>query len=531
MASSGHKSVSEHPVVVIGAGIGGLSSAIDLASRGVPVTVLERASSVGGKMRQVLVGRAAIDSGPTVFTMRWVFEELFAAAGADLCTELSLQPLDILARHAWSEDQRFDLHADIERAADAVGQFAGLAEAKRFKAFSAEARAIYRTLELTFLASQRAGPFELSRRIGLSRPAKLFAIKPFSTLWSGLAKQFHDPRLRQLFGRYATYAGASPFLAPATLMLIAHVERDGVWSIAGGMQRLAEAMRRVAERSGVTFKFDTEVASINIDSNRVSGVATTSGETIAASAVVANCDPSALAMGLFGQPAIRACESVAPQQRSLSAFTWGMTARTSGFALSHHNVFFSRDYRREFEDLFRRRQLPSQPTVYVCAQDRSDDGTLAGSGNERLLVLVNAPADGDRKPLDAEDIAGCTAQTFGLMEECGLSIQPSSDAPVVTTPSDFNRMFPATGGALYGRAPHGWQASFRRPAAATRIPGLYLAGGATHPGAGVPMAALSGRLAAARLTADLHSTRSYRGADISGGTSTGRATTGSSRSR
>jgi 1-hydroxycarotenoid 3,4-desaturase len=180
-----------------------------------------------------------------------------------------------------------------------------------------------------------------------------------------------------------------------------------------------------------------------------------------------------------------------------------MRARTEGFPLLRHNVFFSGDYAREFQDLFARRQPPDSPTVYVCAQDRTDREPAPGAGPERLLCLINAPAAGDAAPRDRPEFETCAERTFLQLARCGLHVHRTPQDTVLTTPVDFERLFPGTGGALYGQATHGWRTSFTRPASRSRIPWLYLAGGSTHPGAGVPMAALSGRLAAETLLADL----------------------------
>jgi 1-hydroxycarotenoid 3,4-desaturase len=508
-------------VIVVGAGVGGLAASVELARSGFEVTLLERAAAPGGKMRRVAVGGALLDAGPTVFTMRWVFDEIFARAGTSLDAWLTLRPAATLARHAWDEGGTLDLYADIARSADAIGTLAGAAEARGFLAFCDQARRIYATLEGPFIRGQRPTPMSLVRDAGLS---DMFGILPFATLWKALGTHFADPRLRQLFGRYATYCGSSPFAAPATLMLVAHVEQEGVWLVDGGMHEVALAMAALATRLGASVRTNAEVAEITVSGGRASGVVLASGERIAADAIVLNADCAALASGLFGRAASKATPPVAQATRSLSAVTWAMHARTSGLRLRRHNVFFSRAYRAEFDQIFDRRQLPSAPTVYVCAQDRGDDDTTH-DGPERLLCLVNAPPDGDTSNLTQGSLDTCTQASFALLERCGLHVDRTTAAQAVTTPAQFNALFPATGGALYGQAVHGSMATFKRPGSRTKLPGLYLAGGSAHPGAGVPMAALSGCRAAESVREDLASTGRSRPAATNGGMSMRSATT------
>jgi len=464
--------------------------------------VLERADAPGGKMREVMVGGAAIDAGPTVFTMRWIFEELFEDASASLENELTLIPADTLARHAWRSGGRLDLFADVQRSADAIGTFAGTADAARgYLAFCERSRDIYRTLKSSFIAAERPTPIGLARRVGFSNLGALMRTAPTRTMWSALGDYFKDPRLRQLFGRYATYTGCSPMLAPATLMLIAHVEQDGVWMVKGGMRRVADAMQALTKRQGGSFRFRANVSELIVERGHVAGVVLDSGERLEADAVVFNGDASALGQGLLGSAARRSVKPVATSEKSLSAITWCLNTKTSGFPLEHHNVFFAEDYAAEFDAIFKRRTITQDPTVYICAQSTKADGDSVNEPRvaaDRLLVLINAPAglaDGD---LDIEEME---RRTFGLLSACGLQVQP--DGAAVTTPADFEKRFPGSNGALYGRANHGAFTSFQRPGATTRIPGLYLAGGTVHPGAGVPMATMSGRLAAARVLGDL----------------------------
>jgi len=493
-------------VTVIGAGAGGLAAATDLARRGAAVTLLEQASTPGGKIRQVQVGGTGIDAGPTVLTMRWVFDALFYDAGATLADHVTLHPTDLLARHAWSATERLDLFTDTDRSADAIADLAGPVEAAGFRTFCARAGQVYRTLEGPFIRSPRPSALSLAAGSGLRGLTDMWGVSPFATLWKALGEHFRDPRLRQLFGRYATYSGSSPFLAPATLMLIAHVEQQGVWLVQGGMIRLAQALSELATRQGVSLRLNAPVTEIIVRGGRATGVALANGERIESDAVVCDADFAAVAGGAFGQKAMRAAPAARPDRRSLSAVTWALSAETEGFPLDRHNVFFSRDYAAEFDDVLRRGRLPDEPTVYVCAQDRGEDSELADDGGERLLVLVNAPAIGDRRAFTKAEIERCATQTFGLLERCGLTVRRRPETTTVTTPTDFNTMFPWTGGALYGQAVHGSMAAFRRPGSRSAIPGLYLAGGSVHPGPGVPMAVLSGRLAASSLLQDLVST-------------------------
>ncbi len=492
-------------VIVIGAGIGGLVTALELAASGVEVLLLERAAQPGGKMRELSVGGVSMVAGPTVFTLRWVFEELFDAVGARLADHLNLKPVSVLARHAWSEHERLDLHADVARSADAIGAFAGPQASRGYLAFCERARSIYRALEQPFLRSSRPNPLSLVQRAGLRGLPALMRISPFATLWPELGRHFADPRLRQLFGRYATYCGASPYLAPATLMLVAHVEQDGVWLVDGGMHRVAQALAALARDRGATLRFNAPVSQVLMHNGRACGVRLADGEELAAEAVVFNGDVAALGAGLLGDAARPAAAPVPAAQRSLSAVTWNLLAPTRGFPLSRHTVFFSNDYAAEFNHIGRGR-LPASPTVYVCAQDRSDDD-VAVTAAERLLLIVNAPARGDTHPFTPEELSPCESQTFQQMARCGLQVDRHSALTQMTTPQGFEQLFPATGGALYGRAPHGWMASFSRPGSRSRLPGLYLAGGSVHPGPGVPMAALSGRQAAASVIADRASAR------------------------
>lgn len=509
-------------VAIIGAGFGGLVSAALLAARGVRVTVFDKEPTVGGKARRIGVDGAAIDAGPTVFTLRDVFDAIFSECGADLDDCVTVRPAEVIARHAWGAAEHLDLYADPARSEQAIGDFAGAAAAAGYRGFRAESARIHSILDRSFMRAGKVHwPLPLMARIGLWRVGDLIAIRPYESLWKVLGEHFQDPRLRQLFGRYATYCGSSPFATPATLMLIAHVEAQGVWLIEGGMSALAQALQSLAERNGASFRFGSEVAAIDIAHGKARGVTLAGGERMAADAIVANCDPAALAAGCLGASAMKATAPLKPARRSLSAMVWLAHAKTSGFPLLPHNVFFSPDYPREFAEIAAGRP-PTDPSVYVCAQDRSFGA--APDGRERLQIIVNAPANGDSHTYTDKERELCTQAMKRSLARCGLELEEPSPHRLLT-PNEFAAFLPSTGGAIYGRASHGWAASFLRQGTRTRIPGLYCAGGSTHPGAGVPMAALSGRQAAQAIWQDLSSMRRSHPVAMPGGTSMRSATT------
>lgn len=482
------------PVVVIGAGMGGLAAALDLSAGGLDVVLCERADRPGGKLRQACIDGQAIDCGPTVFTMRWVFDALFRDAGIDFCEILDLERPDLLARHSWPDGSRLDLFADIDKSCTAIEAFAGKRDSEAYRRFAADSAEVFDTLDASFMQRDKPSPSGLVASLGMAGLPRLWRTRPWTSLWRELGARFHDPRLRQLFARYATYCGSSPLEAPATLMLIAHAERAGVWLIDGGMQRLADALADAATRTGAELRFGTGVARVERlrDQYRVE---TDSGESLEASAVVFNGDVAALGSGELGDDPADALPRRAGETRSLSAITWCLRARVDDFPLAHHSVFFGGDYPTEFRAIFERGTVTTEPTVYVCAQDRGMDDGHSGDGPERLFVLINAPP----MKMDNDALGRAEQAAFALLDRQGLALSADNPGVVRSTPADFDARFPGSDGAIYGWPTHGWYGTFRRAGAETALPGFFCAGGTVHPGPGIPMATLSGRIAARRV--------------------------------
>ena len=513
-------SETRDPVLIVGAGMAGLAAANALAAAGVPVMLIEQDVGPGGKMAEVVIDGRAIDCGPTVLTLAGVFADITDALP-------DLAPANILARHFWSGGETLDLFADDARTRDAIAAFAGESNARGYRAFARAGAAIYDALADSFMAADKpATPLSLMLRGGLSGLAGFTKLDPYRSLWAMISEHFDDPRLRQLFGRYATYCGSSPFQAPATLALVAEVERRGVWLVEGGMRRLADALLAAAQDRGARARFGAGVKDVLVEDGRATGVRLHDGGVVRGSAVLLTADAAALADGRFGRAAARGRRRFAAQDRSFSAFTVAMLADPGDAPLVRHNIAFSDDGPAEFEQLAAG-HIPDDPTVYLCAQDRGGrdlDAARCRAGEEAMLIVVNAPADGDTHIYDATEIDRCMTAIARRLERSGIPLRLDRSRCSISTPSDFERRFPATGGALYGRASHGWMASFRRPGARTGVKGLYCAGGSVHPGAGVPMAALSGKAAVRAILRDRASTSIFPRAAMPGGTSMPSAT-------
>jgi 1-hydroxycarotenoid 3,4-desaturase len=486
-------------VAVIGAGIGGLAAALRLQAAGHRVTVFDTHGWPGGKMRTVPSAAGPVDAGPTVLTMRHVFDDLFDATGARLDDHVTLIKEDLLARHFWPDGSMLDLTSDHATNKDAVERFAGKTVAQEYDRFARDAAELFDLFSAPMMLQPEPRLPDLARA-ALSRPRHLATLSPFATLRSHLIKRFSDRRLAQLFGRYATYVGGTPLAAPALLSLIWQAEAAGVWRVQGGMHKLADALAERLAALGGTLRLGTAVSAIRTDAGRATGVVLGDGTDFPASKVVFAGDPRALATGRLGESVASVAAQTKTVPRSLSARVWSFAATPQGTCdLAHHNVFFGTSETSEFEDLDGG-AMPSDPTIYICAEDRGT-GAPTPDGPERFEIILNAaPLTVAAAQPDEEET--CRQTTFQTLARFGLTFDPMPPLEALATPTLYETLFPASAGSLYGQTPHGMTAALKRPRARTTIPGLYLAGGGTHPGAGVPMAALSGKHAAEAILKD-----------------------------
>jgi phytoene desaturase len=482
-------------VVVIGAGLGGLSAAIRLRRRGVRVSMLEKNGHLGGKVDEWAAGGYRFDTGPTLLTMPEVLREVFTAAGSRLEDHLRLERLDPLCRYRFADGSSLDASDDPSVMESRVSAFSP-ADAGSYRKFLSHAGRVYRAA---------AGPF-LFTPLGSLRPAQLlrhaaalpavFRLDAFRTLHAAVSSFFTDPRLVQLFDRFATYNGSSPYLAPATLAVIPYVEfHFGGWYVRGGMLRVARVLGELAAASGVEIRTDSAVESIETAGGRVTGVRLAGGEQIGADAVVCNADAVYARESLLGGQG-GAGSSGAPLEASLAGFVLLLGVRKHFAELAHHNVFFSGSYEEEFRSLVARGEPARDPTVYVSVSSHTD-AEHAPAGCSNLFVLVNAPPLG---PGAAWEDGGRAYRDLvvTLLERKGLSgLGGAIEVERIITPATFAARFNAHRGSIYGVSSNSRLTAFRRqPNRSRAVRGLYFAGGSSHPGGGIPLVLLSGKMAA-----------------------------------
>lgn len=487
------------PIIVIGAGIGGLSVAIRLAAAGEKVLILEQNERVGGKMGEVSAAGFRWDTGPSVVTMRPVFEELFRTAGRRLEEYITLLPVEPLTRYFYRDGRVLDATRDLARMTAQIEAIEP-SDGEGYLRFLAYAARLHRITGPVFIYDQPP-TWRSFLRVSLF---DLLRVDPWLTMDQAIRRHVRSPHLRQLLGRFATYVGASPFQAPATLSVIADVElTGGVWYPLGGVYAIANALHRLALELGVEIRTGCAVTQILTDGRRVQGVRLADQTTIEAATVIANVDVTTVYHHLLpaevATPARQ--QRLAAIQPSCSGYVLLLGVKGQHDQLTHHNIFFSSDYRREFDDIFRRGVPPSDPTIYVAITAKSDP-THAPPGCENWFVLVNAPPVDARFDWTTQE-ATYRQQILARLRGWGFDLQSKLYYTKALTPLNLAHSTGAWRGALYGISSNNPLNAFRRPHNRARhLRGLYFVGGTTHPGGGVPMVVLSGKVAAALALAD-----------------------------
>jgi len=475
---------------VLGAGIGGMAAAIRLAVKGYDTHLFEKNGVTGGKIGELRLAGCRFDTGPSLFTLPDLVDELFTLAGEDPRQHFRYLPLESSCRYFWDDDTMLNAWTDRQRFAAEAERVTGEPR-ENIIGFLDECAELYDLTSGIFIFSPFYQLENFRKPESLNVARNFRKLNAFSTMHGVISRRFRSPKLVQLFDRYATYNGSSPYRAPGTLNVIAHLEHNtGAWFPEKGMREIADALERLAVRCGVTIHMGEEIISVIKEGKTVTGVETSSG-VMPFGVVVTDIDVIPFYRKLLKEeiPAKRQER----QERSTSAliFYWAMNRRFEELDL--HNIFFSSDYPGEFRAL-RKGEVTADPTVYLFASSRVVPAD-APEGKDNWFVMINVPYDRGQDWKQIVITARADIQKK-LGKRLGCNIGEAIEAEQVLDPPMIERLTASHRGALYGSSSNSRFAAFRRhPNVRKGYRNLWFAGGSVHPGGGIPLCLASAKIA------------------------------------
>jgi diapolycopene oxygenase len=499
-------------VAVIGGGLGGLAAACVLAARGHRVTLFDKNPWLGGKAAVLEEQGFRFDMGPTILTVPRVLERIFAEAGLRMEDRLDLVRLDPQWRCFFDDGTRIDLVADLPAMAASMDRFApGTGAGPGYLRFQDLARHLHDVSERFFFwkpVEDMLDTFDLKANLNPGTLRDVLSLRMGSSVAGTIRARVKDARLAQMLDHFTQYVGSSPYGSPAVLCSIAHMQTaQGVWYPIGGTRAVVTALVRLASELGCELRTGEEVTGLRIERDTVRAVQTAAGET-SVDAVVSNMDAIRTYRELVGGAAARRYDRKGYEPACSGVVLYlGLNRRYEH--LAHHDFVFSRDPEEEFDWIYKRGEPAPDPTCYLAAPAVTEPG-VAPEGGEALYVLVHTPYLRPHHDWTAMLPAYRKIILDKLKRTAGLhDIEERIVVERHLTPQDIHERYKVLNGAIYGLASHGKFAGAFKPGNRSRdIKGLYLAGGAAHPGPGMPMVMMSGWIAAAALDEDA------RGADL-----------------
>ncbi|GEP03947.1 phytoene desaturase family protein [Methylobacterium oxalidis] len=493
-------------VAVIGSGLGGLAAACVSAARGHRVTLYDKNDWLGGKAAVLHEGGFRFDMGPTILTVPRVLERIFAEAGRDVHDYLDLRRLDPQWRCFFDDGSRIDLMQDVERMAADMDRFVpGAGAGEGYRRFIGISEHLHDVSNRFFFWKPVEDLFDTINIRANMNPGTLrdvLSLRMHASVASTIRGKVKDARLAQMLDHFVQYVGSSPYGAPAVLCAIAHMQTaEGVWYPMGGTRAVAEALARLAGELGATLKPASEVSGLSVENGAVTGLTTREGFA-PYDAVISNMDSVRTYRELVGGEVGRSYEKKSFEPACSGVVLYlGLNKRYEH--LNHHDFVFSRDPEEEFDFIYNKGEPAPDPTAYLAAPS-STDPSVAPEGGEALYVLVHTPYL--RPHHDWSTMFPAYRRTI-LDKLKRTAHMPDLEERIVVerhlTPQDIHERYKVLNGAIYGLASHGRVMGAFKPGNRSRqVRGLYLAGGAAHPGPGMPMVMMSGWIAADAHDAD-----------------------------
>jgi len=487
--------------VIIGSGIAGIAAAIRLAVNGMQVSVYEKNPLPGGKLSSFKEKNYHFDSGPSLFTQPKNIEELFILAGEPIEEYFQYKPVDISCKYFFDNGKIVNGYTQVEMFADEMQEKTG-EPGKSVKKYLSISEKVYNNIGSVFLN------YSLHKRSTWLHPRifKAFVTVRLPYLFSSLASYnkrfFKTNEARQIFNRFATYNGSNPYKAPAMLNLIPHLEMNqGTFHPTGGMISITNALYKLALKKGVQFYFNHPVDRIIHAESRVLGIVV-NNQNILADIVVSNADVYFTFRDLLGYN-LKA-KKLLKNERSSSAliFYWGITKPHPELGL--HNIFFSKDYKQEFDCIFQKNFLYADPTIYINITSKMET-SHAPAGKENWFVMINVPAN---KGQDWEKWKEQARKNIisKLNRMLSADVEQLIESEEIMDPVQLEKSTGSYMGSLYGTSSNSKKAAFSRPANFTSFAnGLYFCGGSVHPGGGIPLCLKSARITADIISRDIKS--------------------------
>jgi len=493
-------------IVVIGAGVGGMSAAARLARQGHEVSIHESAERTGGKCQTEWIGDYAFDTGPSLLTLPAIYKDFFLKTGARLEKVLTLQAVDPAFSYNFADGKSVDfINLDLPKTCNAIEQALGVAAGDAWHALMQRAELMWDISRVPFVQSELSSIWSLLKRRDLIRGIR--EIAPFKSLRRVTSEYTDDQHIAKIIDRYATYTGSDPRKAPAALLTIAFVEASfGAWHISGGIGQLSVALEDRCRLLGVEIHLNSPVAKINTTSGTVTGITLASGTVIPADIIVANADAEVIYNQLLDTN-VKAANSerkkLKKSEKSLAGFSLLLGLDNSKIdgpvpKLNHHSVFFPKNYDAEFDDIFTKHIPVTDPTIYICSPN--DPLMIKREGTESWFVLVNAPRHDPQAGWDwSRGGAEYAEKIISKLDELGLRVRERLDLLEFRTPLDLQNSTNAPGGSIYGTSSNGAMSAFMRAKNRSPVKGLFCVGGSAHPGGGLPLVGMSAELVAAAI--------------------------------
>ncbi|MEO0585527.1 MAG: 1-hydroxycarotenoid 3,4-desaturase CrtD [Bacteroidota bacterium] len=476
--------------IVIGAGIGGLATAVRLRSQGYEVKVYEANAYPGGKLSQFDLQGYRFDAGPSLFTLPEEVDALFELTGKNPRDYYSYETLDPITRYFFPDGTRLDAFADPARFAEEVEKKTGESQ-DRILSLLSKSRELYDITHHVFLERSLHKLDTYLRKETLQSILQLHKLDAFRSMNRANTQFFQDPRVVQLFNRYATYNGSNPYEAPATLNIIPHLEfNKGAYFPVGGIYQITDSVYRLAQDIGIEFYFGTPVDRVVVENGQAVGIAV-GGQIHHAEVVVSNVDIVPTYRKLLRDQ--EAPEQTLNQPRSSSAliFYWGMKKEFP--ELDVHNIFFTEDYQAEFAHIWEKKNLYHDPTVYIHISSKKHAAD-APAGGENWFTMINVPHDAGQDWDQMIETARISILKK-VSKMLGKEIQPYIEVEHILEPRTIQSRTGSFLGALYGNSSNNRFAAFlRHPNFSRKIKNLYFCGGSVHPGGGIPLCLLSARI-------------------------------------